>query len=100
MSIALRLLGVLVEAHHLRDDALHRIARSLPIILEEYRYDQTEMETPSIAEVPGVRREVHRLSILLVNSHSELAELSAKLEVDPLPEVRSVAIPDTGDSTD
>ncbi|MGN8019771.1 SIR2 family NAD-dependent protein deacylase [Phyllobacterium sp. 22229] len=88
LSSALSLLGNMFENHQLNDDDIERLSSALPHVLNEYRYDQKNLEVPAMAELPTVRREVHRLSKLLLHHSSELEQLKLDLDVDPLPEVR------------
>lgn len=88
LSYTLKLLTKLLKKNNLNDTDVARLAGSLPNILEEYRYDQRNLEVPSMAELPSVRKEVHRLSTMLIHSCPELGDLKAELDSDPLPEVR------------
>ncbi len=64
-----------------------RLAKALPPIVEEYRYDQDRLDVPSMAELPLVRRHARRLMQLLVDNHAELHTVLAQLNADPMPEV-------------
>lgn len=90
LSSTLELLGDMVEKNLLCGVDLERLSSSLPSVLKEYRYDQKNLEVPSMAELPSVRKEVHRLSKHLLGSRAELEELKSELENDALPEVRFV----------
>lgn len=90
LSSTLELLGDMVDMDQLNGDDLDRLSSALPSVLKEYRYDQKNLEVPSMAELPSVRKEVHRLSKLLLERRAELEELKSELENDALPEVRFV----------
>lgn len=90
LSSTLELLGDMVDMDQLNGDDLDRLSSALPSVLKEYRYDQKNLEVPSMAELPSVRKEVHRLSKLLLGRRAELEELKSELENDALPEVRFV----------
>lgn len=90
LSSTLELLGYMVENHQLNGESLNRLTSALPNVLKEYRYDQKNLEVPSMAELPSVRKGVHRLSRLLLDRCAGLKELKSELENDPLPEVRFV----------
>ena len=88
LSKALALLGDLIVHGALRSDEQAKLASFLPVILEEYRYDQKALEVPSQADLPLVRQQVHRLTCRLSEDSSELRKLREELSNDPLPEVR------------
>lgn len=88
LSYTLNLLGKMQERGHLKQGDLERISDALPYIIDEYCYDQQNLEVFSKAELPTVRRAVHRLLQVLPILSSELKTLRKKLEQDPLPEVR------------
>jgi len=88
LNSTLNLLADMFELGRLSDDDIERISSALPHVLNEYRYDQKNLEVPALAELPTVRREVHRLAKLLLHHCSELEQLKAELDNDPLPEVR------------
>lgn len=88
LSSTLQLLAQMVNDGYLADDEMDRLATALPDILEEYRYDQRNLEVPSMAELPNVRKGVHRLSEMLSEYCSDLEKLKEQLVNDPLPEVR------------
>ena len=88
LSMALELLGNLIVHGALEPDEQAMLADLLPVILEEYRYDQEALEVPSQAELPLVRQQVHRLAHRLSRDFGELRKLRDKLSRDPLPEVR------------
>lgn len=88
LSSTLELLGDMVCKGRLNDDDLDRLTLALPQMLKEYRYDQNNLEVPSMADLPAVRRGVHRLSKLLLDHHAGLEDLKSELDNDPLPEVR------------
>ncbi|TCU08686.1 SIR2-like protein [Rhizobium sullae] len=88
LSSTLNLLGDMFERGQLNGDDIERLSSALPHVLNEYRYDQKNLEVPAMAELPTVRREVHRLSKMLSHHCSELEQLKAELDEDPLPEVR------------
>lgn len=88
LSSILNLLGDMGENGQLNNNDVQRLSHGLLDVLGEYHYDQKNLEVPSMAELPSVRREVHRLAIMLVNSRPELKQLIAELNKDPLPEVR------------
>lgn len=88
LSSTLNILADMFERSLLKEDELKRVSSALEHILSEYRYDQKNLEVPSKAELPTVRRAVYRLSKLLLPMCSELADLNRELAADPLPEVR------------
>ena len=88
LSMALALLGDLIVHGALETDEQAKLAGFLPVILEEYRYDQKALEVPSQADLPLVRQQVHRLTCRLSEDFSELRKLREELSNDPLPEVR------------
>jgi hypothetical protein len=88
LSSTLELLGDMVDKDQLNSDDFDRLSSALPQVLNEYRYDQTNLEVPSMAELPSVRKGVHRLSKLLLDQYAGLEELKSELDNDPLPEVR------------
>jgi hypothetical protein len=90
LSSTLDLLGDMVDQNQLQSDELDRLSTALPQVLKEYRYDQKNLEVPSMAELPSVRKGVHRLSRLLLSRYAGLEELKSELDEDPLPEVRFV----------
>ena len=65
LGSALKFAGDLIDANCLPEEGRSRIARVIPDIIEEYRYDQDRLSVPSMAELPTVRREVHRLSTIM-----------------------------------
>lgn len=81
--------GDLINANCLSEEVRSRIARALPNIIEEYRYDQDRLSVPSMAELPTVRREIHRLSKIMAAQFPELQKFVDLLKDDPLPEVRN-----------
>ena len=88
LSMALALLGNLIVHGALEPDEQAKLAGLLPIILEEYRYDQEALEVPSQADLPLVRQQVLRLTCRLSGDFGELRKLRDELSNDPLPEVR------------
>ena len=88
LSMALALLGDLIVHGALKPDEQAKLASFLPVILEEYRYDQKALEVPSQADLPLVRQQVHRLAHRLSRDFGELQKLRDELSNDPLPEVR------------
>ena len=88
LSMALLLLGNLIVHGALKPEEQAMLADLLPVILEEYRYDQEALEVPSQAELPLVRKQVHRLTRHLSEDFCELRKLREELSNDPLPEVR------------
>lgn len=88
LSSSLDLLCDMAEMKQLQADDLDRLSVALPHVLREYRYDQKNLEVPSMAELPRVRRKVHKLARLLSEHCNELGELVSELAQDPLPEVR------------
>ena len=88
LSQALALLGDLIVHGALEPDEQAKLASFLPVILEEYRYDQKALEVPSQADLPLVRQQVHRLAHRLSEDFGELRKLREELSNDPLPEVR------------
>lgn len=88
LGSAMKFIGDLILADTMSPDYIGRLAKALPEIIEEYRYDQDRLSVPSLAELPAVRREAHRLIELIVKTVPALAELRATLASDPLPEVR------------
>lgn len=87
---ALKVLGDLQAGGVLSTELAQRIAAALPDILEEYAYDQDRLPVPSMAELPTVRQQVHRLSSLLKDKFPVLADVHSQLKLDPLPEVRDI----------
>ncbi len=94
LSSTLNLLGDMVDKSQLHDDELDRLSSALPYLLTEYSYEQKNLEVLSMAELPGVRKGVHRLSKLLLDRDAGLEALKSELGSDPLPEVRSVELID------
>ena len=90
LSSTLELLEKMVKKNLLTGEELDRLSSALPHVLKEYRYDQTNLEVPSKAELPTVRKEIHRLSKFLLDYCPELEKLKLELENDPLPEVRFI----------
>ncbi|SMD13055.1 SIR2 family NAD-dependent protein deacylase [Primorskyibacter flagellatus] len=90
LSNALHLICDLVADERLSPANQERIVAALPALLEEYRYDQRRLEVPSLADLPLVRKRVHRLASLLRHQHDFLDEIVEELRCDPLPEVRRV----------
>lgn len=88
LSSTLNLLGDMFERGQLNGDDIERLSSALPHVLNEYRYDQKNLEVPAMAELPTVRREVHRLAKMLSHHCSELEQPRSELDGDPLPEVR------------
>lgn len=88
LSSTLELLADMVDKGQLNNDDYDRLSIALPQVLKEYRYDQGNLEVPSMADLPRVRKGVHRLSKLLLDHHAGLEELKSELDNDPLPEVR------------
>ncbi len=78
----------MIEKSQLNDDDVERLSSALPDVLNEYRYDQRNLEVPSMAELPNVRKGVHRLSKMLLDSSAEVKRIMLELDKDPLPEVR------------
>jgi len=91
LSATISLISEIEKKHLLSKSEANRIAIALPIILEEYRYDQENLEIPAMAELPLVRREVHNLAKLLSNKNSNMAKIEEELASDPLPEVRRLS---------
>ncbi|MCH8490927.1 MAG: SIR2 family protein [Oceanicaulis sp.] len=91
LSGTISLISEVEKNHSLSESEASRVAIALPIILEEYRYDQDNLEIPVMAELPLVRREVHNLANLLSNKNSNMAKIEEKLASDPLPEVRRLS---------
>ena len=87
LANALESLGTLIE--HIAEPAQvsRRLAKALPPIVEEYRYDQDRLDVPSMAELPLVRRQARRLTQRLADEHAELHTVLAQLNADPMPEV-------------
>ncbi|MGY4749001.1 hypothetical protein ACVNHC_03970 [Pannonibacter sp. Q-1] len=92
LSFTLNLLGDMFERGQLNGDDIDRLSSALRHVLNEYRYDQKNLEVPAMADLPRVRREVHRLSEMLSNYCSDLKDLKSELEKDPLPEVRNLKL--------
>lgn len=88
LSSTLEILGDMAENNKLSDTSLDRLTDALRNVLKEYRYDQQNLEVISKAELPIVRKGVHRLSKILLNRCEGLEEINLELENDPLPEVR------------
>lgn len=89
LGSALKFAGDLIDANCLPEEGRSRIARAIPDIIEEYRYDQDRLSVPSMAELPTVRREVHRLSTIMAAQFPDLQKFVDLLKDDPLPEVRN-----------
>lgn len=87
LANALEFLGTAME--HMAEPAkiALRLSKALPPIVEEYRYDQDRLDVPSMAELPLVRRQARRLTLLLANDYEELHTVLAQLNADPMPEV-------------
>lgn len=92
LSSTLNLLGDMFERCQLDGDDIDRLSSALRHVLNEYRYDQKNLKVPAMADMPRVRREVHRLSEMLLNYCSDLKDLKSELEKDPLPEVRNLKL--------
>lgn len=92
LSNALHLIGDLVAGERLSAANQKRVATALPALLEEYRYNQDRLEVPSLADLPLVRKRVHRLALLLRKRDGLLEEVEVGLRNDPLPEVRSIKL--------
>lgn len=90
LSDALHLIGDLVSAERLSLANQERVVAALPALMEEYRYDQGRLEVPSLADLPLVRKRIHRLTSLLGKQDDLLTEIEAQLNNDPLPEVRAI----------
>lgn len=90
LSLSLRTISQMREAGLLNNAEVERIVRALPVILQEYRYDQPALEVPSRADLPVVRKWVHRLADSLCQAHPQLKEIRDGLAKDPLPEVRDI----------
>lgn len=88
LGSTLELLGDMIEKNQLNSDDLDRLSSALPVLLKEYHYEQNNLEIPSMADLPSVRKGVHRLSSFLVDHDADLGTLKTELENDPLPEVR------------
>ena len=88
LSPTLELLWLMAEKKILNKEDLGRLISALPVVLGEYRYDQKHLEVFEMAELPLIRKGVHRLIKLLANQNPDLRELQRALENDPLPEVR------------
>lgn len=88
LGSALKFSGDLIDADCLPEEGRSRIARAIPDIIEEYRYDQDRLSVPSMAELPTVRREIHRLSTIMAAQFPDLQKFVDLLKDDPLPEVR------------
>ena len=91
LSSTLNILADMFERARLNDDEVKRVAAALEHILSEYRYDQKNLEVPSKAELPTVRRAVYRLSKLFLPLCPDLAVMNNEMAADPLPEVRLIA---------
>ncbi len=89
LSNALHLICDLAADGRLSPANQERIVAALPALLEEYHYDQGRLEVPSLADLPIVRKRIHRLASLLRKQHSLLEEIRTQLRDDPLPEVRN-----------
>lgn len=92
LSHALFLIGDLVIDKRLSPANQARIVAAIPTLLEEYRYDQGRLEVPSLADLPLVRKHVHRLASLLLDRFSHLHNTASQLSNDPLPEVRNIRV--------
>ncbi|WP_177193768.1 SIR2 family NAD-dependent protein deacylase [Roseovarius lutimaris] len=90
LSSALHLMCDLVATERLSPANQQRIVAALPALMEEYRYDQGRLEVPSLADLPLVRKRIHRLTSLLRKQDYLLEEIEAQLSNDPLPEVRNI----------
>lgn len=88
LGSTLELLGDMTKKGQLSSEDLDRLSSALPVVMEEYHYDQRNLEVLSVVELPGVRRGVHRLVKLLVGRNVALQALNKELGNDPLPEVR------------
>lgn len=88
LSPTLELLWLMAEKKLLNGEDLDRLIGALPVVLGEYRYDQKHLEVFAMAELPVIRKGVHRLIKLLADQNPDLRELQSALENDPLPEVR------------
>jgi hypothetical protein len=92
LSNALDLIGDLCIDERLSSANQTRIVAAIPTLLEEYRYDQGRLEVPSLADLPLVRKRVHRLASLLLDRFNHLHDTVSQLSNDPLPEVRNIRV--------
>jgi len=90
LSGALHLISDLIAEERLSPSNQERVVAVLPSLLEEYRYNQSRLEVPSLADLPLVRKRVHRLVALIRKRDGLLEEIEARLSNDPLPEVRNI----------
>ncbi len=90
LSNALHLVGDLVAGERLSSTHQERVLTAIPALMEEYRYDQKRLEVPSLADLPLVRKRIHRLISLLRKQDDLLEKIEAQLSNDPLPEVRNI----------
>jgi hypothetical protein len=88
LGSAMKFIGDLIEANVTSPNDIERLAKAIPDILEEYRYDQDRLSVPSLAELPEVRHQALRLIGLIGPSAPVLGALGIALASDPLPEVR------------
>ena len=99
LSSALDVLSHMVEKNLLSSEDLTRLVQALPDVIEEYNYNQRRLEVynqrrlgvPAKAELPLVRKGVHRLVDMLSSQFSALSPIKTELARDPLPEVRSLS---------
>lgn len=92
LTYALDLISDLVADEHLSPANKERIVAALPALLEEYHYDQGRLEIPALADLPLVRKRVHKLASLLCDQYCPLNEIVIQLREDPLPEVRKISM--------
>lgn len=92
LSSALDVLSHMVEENLLSREDLKRLVQALPDVIEEYNYNQRRLEVPAKAELPLVRKGVHRLVDILKDQFSALSPIKTELARDPLPEVRSLSM--------
>ena len=81
-------IGDLIVADVMIQKNLDRLAKALPEVVQEYRYNQDRLSVPSLVVLPEVRRQAHRLIGLMVDAAPNLGTLKEELDLDPLPEVR------------
>ena len=88
LGIAMNFIGDLIVADVMIQKNLDRLAKALPEVVQEYRYNQDRLSVPSLVVLPEVRRQAHRLIGLMVDAAPNLGTLKEELDLDPLPEVR------------
>lgn len=90
LCASLSLLAEMHQGNQLDQGDIERLLSALIYILKEYHYEQKNLDIPVMAELPTVRREIHRILKKMQFNCSEIELRKIELANDPLPEVRFV----------